>query len=107
MQELYVTAVSQYTCGTFLKLSMEEKKILTVNQAVRSRINELLAKQGITQYRLEQNSGISHSQMDFIMKDRNKTVTFTTILQLAKGFDMTVLAFLDSPYFILEGLDIE
>ena len=61
----------------------------------------------MTQYRLEQNSGLSHSQMDFIMKDRNKTVTFTTILLLAKGFDMSLLEFSDSPYFDLDNLDIE
>ena len=71
------------------------------------RIRELLAKYNISQYRLEQNSGVSHSLMGFILKDRNNSVNFKTIIMLANGFGMTVLEFLDSPYFNITGLDIE
>jgi transcriptional regulator with XRE-family HTH domain len=75
------------------------------NQAVALRIRELLSRQGISQYRLEQKSGISRSQMDFILKDRNKSVSFTTVLMLARGFEMPLVEFLSSPHF--ENIDFD
>jgi len=86
---------------------MNEGHLITINKAVSMRIRELLAKYNISQYRLEQNSGVSHSLMGFILKDRNNSVNFKTIIMLANGFGMTVLEFLDSPYFNITGLDIE
>jgi transcriptional regulator with XRE-family HTH domain len=80
---------------------------LTVNEAVILRVTELLKLRGMTRYRLEQNSDIQHSQMDFILKNRNKTVTFTTVIKLAKGFNMTLLEFLNSAYFDAVNLNIE
>ena len=62
-------------------------------------INQLLKEKGMTQYRLEQKSGILHGSMACIMNGRNKTVTLSTLLLLAKGFDMTVSEFLDSDLF--------
>lgn len=80
---------------------------LTVNNAVAKRIEQLLNEKKITQYRLEQNSGIQHGSMQCIMNGRNKTVTLTTIILIAKGFDMSLSEFLDHELFSIEGLDIE
>jgi len=81
--------------------------LITINQAVSLRIRELLEKYKMSQYRLEQNSGISHSLMGFILKDRNNSVNFKTVVMLANGFNMTILEFLDSPFFSLDRLNIE
>ena len=86
---------------------MNENRLLTVNKAVAMRIRELLAAHKMSQYRLEQSSGVSHSLLGFILKDRNNSVNFKTVLMLANGFGMTVLEFLDSPYFDFDGLEIE
>ncbi len=72
---------------------------MTVNDAVAKRIAELLKERNISQYKLEQLSGIQHGSMQCIMNGRNKTVTLSTVYMLAKGFEMTVLEFLDSPVF--------
>jgi len=84
-----------------------DNDLRTINQAVSMRIRELLTKQNISQYRLEQNSGISHSLMGFILKDRNNSVNFKTVVMLANGFNMTILEFLDSPFFNLDRLNID
>ena len=81
--------------------------IITVNQAVQMRINELLIKNDITQYRLEQDSGLSHGVIGCIMRNRNKNVTLKTIMMLAKGFKMSLIDFLNSPYFIDERIELE
>lgn len=80
---------------------------MNVNKAVAMRISELLAKKNMTQYRLEINSGLSHSRVNCIMKEKNKTVTLSTVMLLAIGFNITLIEFLDSPFFNLEKLEIE
>ena len=80
---------------------------MTVNNAVAKRITMLLQEKGISQYRLEQESGIQHGSMQCIMNGRNETVTLSTVLMLAKGFNMSVTDFLDDEIFNLENLEIE
>lgn len=72
---------------------------MTVNDAVAKRISMLLKEKNITQYRLEQESGIQHGSMQCIMNGRNKTVTLSTVILLAKGFNMTLPEFLDDEIF--------
>ena len=80
---------------------------MTVNDAVAKRVSKLLKEKGISQYRLEQESGIQHGSMQCIMNGRNKTVTLSTVILLAKGFQMSLTEFLDDEIFSLEDLEIE
>lgn len=80
---------------------------MTVNDAVAKRILKLLSEKGITQYRLEQNSGIQHGSMQCIINGRNKTVTLSTLMLISKGFGITINEFLDDEIFEDEDLEIE
>lgn len=80
---------------------------LTVNNAVAKRVFALLKEKGMSQYRLEQKSGIQHGSMQCIMNGRNKTVTLSTVIMLSKGFDMTLNEFLDDEIFRSEELELE
>ena len=80
---------------------------MTVNDAVAKRISKLLKERGMSQYRLEQESGIQHGSMQCIMNGRNKTVTLSTVIMLAKGFNMTLPEFLSDEIFSSEDLEIE
>lgn len=80
---------------------------MTVNDAVAKRISALLAEKKMTQYRLEQNSGILHGSMACIMNGRNKTVTLSTVIMLARGFGMTLLEFLNDDVFMSEEFEVE
>ena len=80
---------------------------VTVNNAVAKRISKLLLEKGISQYRLEQESGIQHGSMQCIMNGRNKTVTLSTVIMLANGFHMSLTEFLDDEIFSLDELEIE
>ena len=80
---------------------------MTVNDAVAKRITALLKEKNMSQYRLEQESGIQHGSMQCIMNGRNKTVTLSTVIMLARGFDMPLTDFLDDEVFRLEDLEIE
>ena len=82
---------------------------MTVNDAVAKRVVNLLAEKNMTQYRLEQQSGIQHGHMQWILNRKSKTVTVTlsTVMMLANGFGMTVLEFLDDDMFLYENLEVE
>ena len=77
---------------------------MTVNDAVAKRITQLLAEKKMTQYRLEQQSGIQHGHMQWIMSGKSKTVTLSTVMMLANGFGMTVVEFLNDDMFLFENL---
>ncbi len=81
--------------------------MMTVNKAVALRICQLLNEKHMSQYRLEQNSGLSHSRLGCIIKEKNKTVTLSTVMLIAQGFNMTLIEFLDSPFFDTNNLEIE
>ena len=80
---------------------------MTVNDAVAKRVTMLLRQKNMSQYRLEQESGIQPGSMQCIMNGRNKTVTLSTVILLARGFDMTLTEFLDDEIFRSEDLEIE
>ena len=80
---------------------------MTVNNAVAKRVSKLLQERGMSQYRLEQESGIQHGSMQCIMNGRNKTVTLSTVMMLARGFNMSLVEFLDDELFCSEDLEIE
>ena len=80
---------------------------MTVNDAVAKRISKLLREKDMSQYRLEQESGIQHGSMQCIMNGRNKTVTLSTVIMIAKGFNMPLTEFLDDEVFCSENLEIE
>ena len=80
---------------------------MLVNKAVAIRIANLLREKKMTQYRLEQNSGIQHGTMACIMNEKNKTVTLTTIILIARGFNITMQEFLNDPLFDDDKLDVE
>ena len=80
---------------------------MTLNDAVANRIAKLLESKNMTQYRLEQESGIIHGAMDRILTSQNKTVTLTTLYKLAHGFGMTIYEFLDDDNFRSADLEID
>ena len=80
---------------------------LTVNDAVAKRVSKLLRERDMSQYRLEQESGIQHGSMQCIMNGRNKTVTLSTVIMLARGFNMPLTEFLNDEIFRSEDLEIE
>ena len=80
---------------------------MTVNDAVAKRISDLLTEKNMSQYRLEQESGIQHGSMQCIMNGRSKTVTLSTLIMISRGFGITVVEFLNDDIFNSEELEVE
>ena len=80
---------------------------MKISQAVALRIAELLKTKDLTQYRLEQITGISHDTIKSIMKGKAKGVNLRTLIAIADGFDMTVSEFLDCNLFKYDNLNMD
>lgn len=80
---------------------------MTINDAVAKRVRQLLREKKMTNYRLERKSGILHGALDRILNGQNKTVTFTTIYKLARGFDIDIYEFLNDEVFRSELIEID
>lgn len=79
---------------------------MSTNEVVAKRIKTLLKEKKMTQYKLEQSSGILHGTMASIISNKNKTVTLNTLYMLAHGFEMTLLEFLDDPIFTENNINL-
>ena len=104
---LYFFEVTDTIYGKDLRKNQDGGIGVTVNNAVAKRIEQLLKEKGMSQYKLEQKSGIQHGSMQCIMNGRNKTVTLSTVIMLARGFDMSLTDFLSDDIFQSSELEIE
>ena len=77
---------------------------MTFNEALATRINELLKEKDMTQYRLAMNSGVVAQSIHNIRRQRNKTNAVNIVFQIAQGFGMTLKEFFDSPLFDIENI---
>lgn len=80
---------------------------MTVNQAFSIRVREILKEKKMTQYKLEQATGIWHSTMTSILNNRTKSSNFKSMALIIRELGLTVSEFFDSPVFALEELDLD
>ena len=80
---------------------------MTLNKAFAMRVSSLLIKKDVSKYRLEKETGLTHSALRYIFNEVNKDVKFSTIVKIAEFFGMTLTEFFDDEIFDYENLEIE
>jgi len=80
---------------------------MTLNQAFAIRVREVLKEKKMTQYRLEQETGIYHSTMTSILGNKTKASNFKNIALIIRELGLSMTDFFNSPVFEFENLDIE
>lgn len=80
---------------------------MTLSEAVAVRVRNLLKERKMTQYRLEQNSGVSHSTMKTFLNGKYKSCNLTTVVLIIRSFGMTVGEFFNDPIFESKDLEVE
>lgn len=80
---------------------------MTLNQAFAIRVREVLKEKKMTQYRLEQETGIYHSTMTSILGNKTKASNFKNIALIIRELGLSMTDFFDSPVFNFDNLDIE
>ena len=79
---------------------------MKLSKAVSLRIREILAKKGITQYKLEQKAGITHNTLLCIMSSRYESCNLKTLMKIINALEISAAEFFDSEYF-LDYLDAD
>lgn len=80
---------------------------MTINQAVAIRVRELLKEKKMSQYKLEQETGLYHSTMNAILNNRVKASNFKSIALIVKALGMSLTDFFNHPVFSFDNLEIE
>ena len=80
---------------------------MNISKAVAIRISQLLQEKEMTQYALEQKTGLSHDTIKSIMKGKAKGVNLKTILIISEGFEMSASEFINCELFKYENLNLD
>ena len=95
-------------CPNFVKdkkCKEEKKDGITISEAVRFRINELLSKKKIGWEDLERKTFVRAGVIKTVARCRAKSVNVRTIYAVSELFHMTVSEFFDSPIFDAGKID--
>jgi len=78
---------------------------MTLGEAFTKRLNDLLVERNISLHKFVKENCIARSTIVNIQKGYTKSPTLAIIFQVADGFGMTAIEFLDHPYFKQDELD--
>ncbi len=80
---------------------------MKISTAVAMRISKILQQRNMSQYALEKKIAMPHNTMKTLMGERNKSVNLKTVMQIARGLDMTISEFFNDPIFENSDLEID
>ena len=80
---------------------------MKLNEAVSTRLLELLEERKITAYKLYILSGVPKSTIVNILNCNYESVKLRVILELCQGLEINISDFFNSPLFSLENIDPE
>ena len=78
---------------------------MNLNRVFAMRLSTLLNEKKISKYRLEQDTGLSHSALRYIFNEVNTDVKFSTIVKVCQALNLPLNKFFDDKSFNLENLD--
>ena len=80
---------------------------MNLNKACTMRLSKLLNEKGMTKYRLEKETGITHSALRYIFNEVNSDVYFSTIVKVCIALNISLKEFFDDDIFKLENLEVK
>lgn len=78
---------------------------MNLNKAFAIRLSKILNERKISKYRLEKESGLTHSALRYIFNEINIDVKFSTIVKVCNALNITLTEFFDDKIFELENLE--
>ncbi len=80
---------------------------MKLNKAISIRIRELLTQKTMTQYKLEQLSGITHNTMLCIMNMHYQSCNLKTLMKIIQALNISAKDFFDSDLFDFDKVLID
>lgn len=80
---------------------------MNLNRNFALRLSQLLQEKNMSKYKLEKETGLTHSALRYIFNEVNKDVKFSTIVKVCNALKIDLLEFFNDDLFKLENLDCE
>ena len=80
---------------------------MDLNKAFALKLSKLLQENNVSKYKLEKETGLTHSALRYIFNEVNKDVRFSTIVKVCNFFNLSLSEFFNDEIFNLENLDFE
>lgn len=80
---------------------------MNLNKAFALKVSKLLRENNMSKYKLEKETGLTHSALRYIFNEINKDVKFSTIVKVCNFFNIALSEFFNDELFNFENLDFE
>ena len=80
---------------------------MNLNRAFALRVSNLLTEKKMSKYKLEKETGLTHSTLRYIFNEVNTDVKFSTIVKVCNALNITLVEFFDDEVFRLSNLEFE
>ena len=80
---------------------------MNLNRAFAIRLTNLLAEKQMSKYKLEKETGLTHSALRYIFNEVNVDVKFSTIVKFCNALKISIVDFFNDELFNLNNLDID
>lgn len=80
---------------------------MNLNRAFALRLSNLLSDRNMSKYKLEKETGLTHSALRYIFNEVNVDVKFSTIVKVCNALNISLTEFFNDDIFNLNNLDVE
>lgn len=80
---------------------------MNLNRNFAIRLSNLLNEKNISKYKLEKETGLTHSALRYIFNETNQDVKFSTIVKICYALNISLSEFFDDELFNLDNLIFE
>ena len=80
---------------------------MNLNRAFALRLSNLLVEKNMSKYKLEKETGLTHSALRYIFNEDNKDVRFSTIVKVCNALNVSIVEFFNDDLFNLENLIVD
>ena len=77
---------------------------MNLNRIFAMRLSKLLLEKNVSKYKLEKETGLSHSALRYIFNEVNTDVKFSTIVKVCQALDISLKDFFDDDLFNPDNL---
>lgn len=80
---------------------------MNLNKVFAMRVSNLLIEKQMSKYKLEKDSGLTHSALRYIFNEINTDVKFSTIVKVCNALNISLSEFFNNDIFDLDNLEAE
>ena len=80
---------------------------MNLNRAFALKVSKLLSERNMSKYKLEKETGLTHSALRYIFNEVNVDVKFSTIVKVCNALKISLIEFFDDELFNLDNLEID